>query len=356
MKRLCSLFKKDVILGIRNVYILLEIFFAVFVTILLVFIIPEDIKIEGRAYIYDETKVLESFIAANAAEEARRKGDYFVDSREEVIEGMREHRSAVGLIMTEKDNGRYGIQLLTQPYTTDAVVRYVDTEMEDFLSIIKPPRGVYPPDVYGTIRITALQSGLRDELPFNQRLLPPILLHMVGMMGVFAMVSLVGQERSDGTIRAFRASPASMWSFLLSKHLVLLATGFVTFSTLYLSVMGFGGYLPALLVMALTIIMGSSIGVILGGIFDNPMGAILWVLLLMIVLALPVVSLFVPVFSPEWLKLIPSFHTLFALDAAMFPDDNSHIIWQGLAALAGVCLVLFPLSGLIFGRLTRRGV
>ena len=223
--------------------------------------------------------------------------------------------------------------------------------MDDFLSIFTPPAGVYPADVYETVRIASLQKGLRDILPFNKRLMPPILLMMVGIMGLFAMISLIGQERADLTIRAFRVSPAGLLEFIVSKHLVILFTGLCSFSILYLPIIGFSGYLESLVIIVLTIILGSSLGVFLGSFFKNPIGAMLWVLMLMMFLALPVISLFSPIFSPEWLKLIPSYHTLFALDAAIFPDNNSHIIWQGAAVLAVINLILFPLSAIIFNKM-----
>ena len=59
-------------------------------------------------------------------------------------------------------------------------------------------------------------------------------------------------------------------------------------------------------------------------------------------------------YCPQWLKLIPSYHTLFGLDAVMFPDNNRHIIWQGVSILAVIDVVLFALSGLIFNKLIRK--
>lgn len=356
MKRIGNLFKKDLILGIKDVFILLELGFAVFVVLLLLFVIPENIEKDKTAYIYDATTLVKNFVYSTdeSVEVQRRKGSHYVDSREEVIKGMEEDELAVGLIITEKKNGTYRVEFLTQPYTKNSIVQDVELEMEDLMSILKPPGGIYPPDVYKSVKVSSLQQGLRDELPFNLRLLPTILMYMVGILGLFAMVSLIGQERSDATIRALRVSPASMWEFLISKHLLLLATGFATFSILYLPMMGFGGYPEALLLIILTILMGSSIGAILGGLFDSPIGAILWVLLLMIVLSLPAISLFLPSFSPQWLKLIPSYHTLFGLDAVMFPDNNRNIIWQGVSILAVIDVVLLALSGLIFNKLIRK--
>ncbi len=353
MNRIGNLFKKDLILGIKDVFVLLEVGFAVVILFFLLFLMPEDIKRESAVYVYDSTKVLENYAAASAGleEMEKKSGEHYVNSRDELIKGMMENRSAIGLIISKNSNGTYNTELLTQPYTTDAIVQYIEIDMEDLLSLISPPYDFYPKEVHESVRVTALQWGLRDEIPFNQRLLPPILLMMVGLLGLFIMMSLIGQERVEATLRAFRVTPAGMWEFLLSKHLLLIAVGFTTFSIIYLPMMGFSGYLPALLIILLTIILGSAVGVILGGIFDTPMTSMLWILLLMVVLGLPAISLFSPTFSPEWLKLIPSYHTLFGLDAAMFPDNNSHIIWQSAAVLGALDAVLVVFSAWIFGKL-----
>jgi len=356
MKRIGNLFKKDLLLGIKDVFILLELAFSLVIMLLLVFIIPEDIATTGLVYIYDSTGIVENFVKTYAADEASQMGEFYVHSRDEVIAGMVKDKNAVGLLISENAAGTYDVQLYTQPYTIEMIPKYINVDIEDLLSMLKPPAGVYPPDVYNSIRITSLQWGLRDELPFNQRLLPPVLLMMVGMIGLFAMISLVSQERSEGTIRAYKVTPARLWEFLLSKHLVLLVTSLATFSILYIPLMGLSGYPEALLIIMLTVLMGSSIGVILGAIYDNPMAGILWVLLLLIVLSLPAISLFSPIFSPDWLKIIPSYHTLFGLDAVMFPDNNRHIFWESAGILAVINVIFVPLSGLIFSRCVRKEV
>lgn len=356
MNRIGSLFKKDLILGIKDVFVILEIAFSVAILFLLLFVIPKDIKREASIYIYDSTNVVQNFIAkAVGLDEAKKNaGEYYVNSRKELIEGMVKDKSALGLVVTKNNDGTYNTELLTQPYSTEAIVRYIKIDMEDLLALITPPYNFYSKEVMSSVRVTALQWGLRDEIPFNKRLLPAILLMMVGILGLFIMISLIGQERSEGTIKAFKVTPAGMWEFLLSKHMLLIALGFTTFSIMYLPMIGFGGYLPALLIILLTIIFGSTIGVILGGIFDTPMAAMLWVLLIMLVLALPAISLFSPVFSPSWLKLIPSYYTLFGLDAAMFPDNNIRTIRQAIIFLGGLDIVLLFLSSWIFGKLIGR--
>jgi len=81
-----------------------------------------------------------------------------------------------------------------------------------------------------------------------------------------------------------------------------------------------------------------------------------YVVLLMMLLSLPAISLFAPTFSPAWVRFIPTYHTLFGLDAAMFPDNNSHIIWNGALILAAIDVVLATLAGWVFlNRIRKEG-
>ena len=353
LKRIGTLFRKDLILGIKDVFVLLEVAFAVLIVLLLLFVVPKDIRREAVIFIHDATGMVEGFVRRTMSLEAvaEKTGEHFVKSRDEVIAGMRKNRAALGLLIGRNSDGTYDVRLLTQPYTTRAIVRYIELDMEDLLTLITPPFNRYPPEVRGAVRVTALRTGARDEIPFNQRLLPAILLMMVGIVGLFIMISMTGEERLEGTLKAFRISPAAMGEFLASKHLLLLAVSFATFSIIYLPVMGFAGYLPALAIILLTVLLGSAVGVILGAIFDTPMASMMWVLSLMVVLGLPAVSLYSPVFSPAWLKLIPSYYTLFGLDAAMFPEDNARLVVQALIVLGGLDVVLLLFSSWLFGRL-----
>lgn len=357
MRRIANLLRKDILLGIKDIFILLEIGFSVVTVFLFLYLIPESFDTEATVFIYDESGVVEQFVSSTVPNHEDVMGEFYVDSRQELIDGMVENRSALGLEIRRSATGspeRYAVELLKQPYTTEAMAQFIEIDLEDLLSIIAPPAGVYPVDVYESVRVTALQSGLRDEIPFNQRIMPAVMLFMVGILGIFAMVSLVGQERGDQTIRAFKVSPASLWEFLASKNLTVLFTGMVTYSILYIPIFGLSGYLPGLAIIALSIVLGSGIGTILGSFIADPMASIGFIFLFMIVLGLPMVSLLAPVFSPGWLKAIPSYFTVYGLDAAMFPDDNTQVIWQSVGILAAWAAGLYILSGIVFTARARK--
>ncbi len=356
MRRIATLLKKDIILGFKDVFIILELVFAVVLVLLMLFVFPEDLNTEETVFIYDEAGVVEPFLDRLPEDIAELSGDRFVADRRAVIDGMVENRNAMGVVIERgaADGPRYDVELLVQPYTTSGMVDYIRTELEDLFAVIAPPADAYPPDVYDSVRVTALTEGMRDQIPFNQLLLPTVLLFMVGIVGLFAMISLLGQERADQTIRAFRVSPAGLWEFLTSKHLVILLTGMATFSILYIPLIGLHGYLPSLLLMALTIVFGSALGTILGAFMTDPMASIGYVILLMMVLGLPAISLFAPVFAPPWLKLLPSYYTLHGLDAVMFGEGISRTYRQSVGMLAVFAAGFSLLSGLVFTRRTRK--
>ncbi len=394
MRRMANLFRKDVLLGIKDVFIILEVGFAVAVVLILLFIIPEDIESEATVFIYDETGLVETFVQAYAGEFADQVGEFYVDSREAIIDGMTENRSALGLILSTgpgghgpgghgpggADTAALQIELLHQPYTPPALIDYVETDLKDmfavFASLGAAQEGVtipgpiaadlsavdvdgggpvgYPPEILERVRVTGLEEGVRDSIPFNRRLMPIVILMMVGILGLFSMVSLLGQERADQTLRAYKVTPSSLWQFVTSKHLMVLATSVLTFSILYIPMFGLSGYLPALLITALTVVFGSGLGALLGTFNDDPMGSIGWVLVIVIVLGLPAVSLLAPTFSPGLLRIIPSYHTLFGLDAAMFDHNGAQVIRESAAALAGFALVFYLLSGGVFVARSRR--
>ncbi len=358
MARIGNLLRKDIVLGIKDVFVILEVVFAILVMVLIVLVVPDEINNETQVFLNDETEILTEFMDRMMAEfgidAANDLGELYVDSREEVIAGVVDNPSAIGLVIAEGSSAPYSVELMSQPYTQPTLIDFVKVDMADVLSIITPPAGLYTPDVYQSVRVESLATGLRDEIPFNKRLMPLVLLFMIGIMGLFIMVSVLGQERADQTMRAFRVSPGGLWSFLASKHLLVVVTGAVTTSILYLPVIGTQGYLPSLIIMVLTILIGSSIGMILAAYFDNPMSSIGWVLLLILVFNLPTISLLAPIFSPGWLRLIPSYHTLFGLDAAMFPDNNANIIWTSIGVLGGVAAALYLVSGIVFGARIRK--
>lgn len=354
MRVLSNLYQKDIILGFKDVWIMLEIGAAVLITALILFVVPKEINRDAPVFIQDNTGIFKTIAQQFGADDKQQSGNLFVDSRDEIVEGMTRNKSAFGMIIQADPVNRFKVELLIQPYANEAMVDYFEVQMTDVFSMLSQHPNAYSPDIFQRVKVRSLQDNARDDIPFNQRLIPIILVFIVGFVGLFTMISVIGQERSDQTIRAYKVTPARLWQMLASKHLMLLTVGFITFSIIYLFPVGFNGYLKGLLIIIPTILIGNALGVILGSYFDNPMSGMGWVFLIVLLFGLPGISLFNPVFSPDWLRFLPSYYTLFGLDAAIFPDGYSNNLWISVAVLFGVATVLIPLSGLVFTRKMRK--
>jgi hypothetical protein len=135
---------------------------------------------------------------------------------------------------------------------------------------------------------------------------------------------------------------------------MMMTVGLLTFSIIFISTVGFSGYLTGLVIIIPTILIGSALGIMLGSFFDNPMSAMGWVFIFMVLFGLPAVSLFAPVFSPGWLKVLPSYYTLMGLDAVIFPDNYSNVFWISVGVLTAITVLLVPLSGWMFNHKIRK--
>ena len=351
MKRLLSMIRKDFILGFKDLFIILEIVMAIFMVLFFLFIVPEEIDVESKMYIYDSTGLFSHITQSLPKDDdgkLKKSAKSFVNSRQEVIDGIIKTKSAVGLVLKKGETTAFSVEMLKQPYTPKWLEEYLEIYINDLFSLLNPQLDAYSKSTLSKVSTKTLQENSRAEIPFNKSLLPPLYMMLCGIIGMFTMISLVGQERTDLTIRAFIVSPGKIGEFILSKHIIILFTGLLSFSIMYIPLMGIKTYPVALLIIFLTILIGSSIGILLASFFNNPMAAMIWVLLFMIIFSLPSVSLFMPGFSPLWLRVIPSFYTIFGLDAVMFSNDSTNIVKESLLVLSSMAFFSIIISSFIF--------
>jgi len=68
MSKLSNLYKKDIILGFKDIWILLELGAALMITAMLLFVIPENINQESSIYIQDKTGIFELMVKQMSGE------------------------------------------------------------------------------------------------------------------------------------------------------------------------------------------------------------------------------------------------------------------------------------------------
>jgi hypothetical protein len=70
----------------------------------------------------------------------------------------------------------------------------------------------------------------------------------------------------------------------------------------------------------------------------------------MLVLSLPSVALFLPSFSPLWVRLLPTYPMVFGLREAVFPTGNTQIFWNAVLVMLAANVVLLLIGSRAFDR------
>lgn len=166
---------------------------------------------------------------------------------------------------------------------------------------------------------TELLDPDAKTIPFNLRSTPIFICFEAIMVGFILGGALMLAEKQDGTVRALRTAPLGGMKYVLSKTLLFSLLG--TLYSLLICVMTVGFSINWGIFLLLTF-FGTAVFTMIGLAFTTPFrdmsGWFFSMALLLSVNMLPVISISSPAFSPFWMKLIPSYPVLMALQSAMF--------------------------------------
>ncbi len=328
LRRFSSLFARDALLAWRNGQIAVTLAIMV-IMILLVVLLPAQLRSAPPEVILDlmEGKPLyRAALASGAAMEA------FAADEDEFLKRLELKGSAIGVVARDGPAGP-AIELRAGASVPGSSLALLEASLDELLRVAdgRPSAARFP--------VESLEPA---PLPIalNLKGIPVFLIFEAGILGFLLVAVIVFQEKQEGTIRAYRASPGGTLAYLGSKTLV-----FVTLSLLYGA-----GVIAAGIVMGarpnlagtLLALAGASAALTLGGLgfacyFQNLSGWFFPGLGLLIVNILPFFSYANPAFSPGWMSLIPSYPYLRLTEAYFFnpgsPPSES-LFWPALAWLA----------------------
>ncbi|AHC14068.1 ABC transporter permease [Salinispira pacifica] len=170
-----------------------------------------------------------------------------------------------------------------------------------------------------------------EIIPVNLAGLPVFLALEVGILGFLLVAVFVFQEKQEGTIRAYRITPAGLWPYLISKAAVFLLLSLSYGIVVVAAGMGLGVNWPAVIALiAWASLFMTVFGLGFAAWFDNLSSWFFPGLAVLILNMLPFFSYIYPVFTPLWVSYIPSYGLLFALREALFPTGNPQLITRTL--------------------------
>ncbi len=181
------------------------------------------------------------------------------------------------------------------------------------------------------------------RVPENIRL-APVFICFEALISGFLMAGILMLEEKEGkTIKAYRVSPAGTLEYVTAKTILFGTIGTVYALLMAVFIIGFqfswsGFILMAFVSSSLFTLLGLSITVFFQDISS-------WFSLSVSFLALnmlTMVSYSSPSFSPAWIRVIPSWHMLFAFEKLMFGTGSG--IESTLLLVSAEVAVLFVLA------------
>ncbi|GAG39392.1 unnamed protein product, partial [marine sediment metagenome] len=188
-------------------------------------------------------------------------------------------------------------------------------------------------------------AGNVEKLSDRLNVLPVFLALNVAFMGLFIIASYIFLDKDEGTIRAFAVTPAKVWHYLLSKMGVMLVSGLMSGLVATAFIAGLKAhYLHLVLLLIACNAFGSALGLFIASFFDTMTKAMGWLYMSIIVLALAVVSYYMPAFSPLVIRILPSYPMLFAFRETLHEVSDLRYIYANVLGFSLAGVVLFLLS------------
>lgn len=312
MKGLLNLFKKDMIVALRN-----SLFWVLIVTLILMivvvkFAIPDEIEIRDNRVIYDNSqdKALEGVLLNTGLQE-----ENLVFSEEEVRKRVEENSQSVGIIYEGSLEDPH-FTVIHHGDINPQQQRLIDASLE---ALVVALRGVGQGGNY-EVEFVRPQGP-----PISRKLttIPSLLVFEVLILGFMYIALFMFQEKEEGSIRAYRISPGFTSQYILSKALVFMVVGLIYGFSLVIFTVGTSFNF---LYLAIAIIMGSALYTFLGGIvgvFFNSISE--WFVIgigLLMINMVPIISNLYPSFSPRFVTWIPSYPILSIFHEILFPTGK----------------------------------
>lgn len=341
LKRILTLMKKDIKLVTRNWYLFISIFVAVLFSLLVNFVIPENLSFEPRVFILDESEGMA--LHAMAVDLASKDNGTMVKTRQALEENVKESRTSLGMVLkgTLEDPDA---EFVLHGYENSKSKALLRLEMDDYYGKITKNIDV-PIKQIGSMRKTY-------EVTFNHSLLPMFLLMEPVLMGLFFIATLMLFEKSEGTVEAYAVSPGKTFEYLFSKITIMFLLGLVSMYFVTFTTVGLRANLGLMLLIALSgSFFGSSLGLFITSFFDRLSKAMVWIIFVSLLLSAPFASYYLPSFSPLLIRMMPTYSLLFALKETIYQTGQTDIVYKavGLSFMTG--MILF---GMVYTRYRKK--
>jgi ABC-2 type transport system permease protein/fluoroquinolone transport system permease protein len=333
MKRFLSLFVQDLVVTYRSGHVLITAIILAIVLALVAFL-PRSVATH-QELICDATP--EQALIDYLLEQGYPR-DLLFDSREDLAAALAKQPDKIGLVLAG-DLAAPRVEIIVQATQAEENIRLLQASLDSVLAELRgdPPAG---------LPAVELLRAPASPVPLNLNLIPIFLVFEVVFLGFFIVAVMVFQEKQEGTVRAYRVTPARTLAYVLSKTVLFAVLG-LAYGGIVL-VAAFGGsinYPPilAILVLSSSLITMLSLAV---SVFFRDLSEWFFVGVgILLVSSLPMISYALPSFAPAWMTWLPTYPAVFAVRNVLFHGAGlanvapalSYLLLLNLAAF-GACL------------------
>ncbi len=388
--RLLSSYKKEMIIAARGFYFYIEVFFAVIILLILMVGVKEEGISKQREFLfYEMPQAVKDAIIQKEVSEGRIEIAPPTEFKMKPLE-FKVTNSSTGL-ETEYIFNEDLLKLNTYKYydlnsgKLDKTV-YVTESEEDLIrisfqekslgaSIIMDNTGElsyrYYLEGYETkkfvdlIKILHNESRESLEKAFNsqnvkklstvkllnrrENLIPVVVVFMGSLMGFFIVMAYIFLDKSEGVIKAFVVTPATVGEYLFTKTLVIISTVIMSSSIITIPVMGLRpNYLLFYILLIISTFAFASLGLFVASFFDTISKAFGILYFLMVAMMVPAFSYFVPGFDPVWLRFFPTYPMIQSMREIVMGGDDIQYIGYSAVIFLIFGFILFGLSNYRF--------
>ncbi|NSW91668.1 MAG: ABC transporter permease [Firmicutes bacterium] len=337
MKKLYSLFMQDFSIALRNSMMWLVIIMIVLMAVTVKFLIPDNLEDDEVIYFYDKSEnamlktIIENITGTPGnngnnednkddnngynKETNENEGSIFLNSEEELEKAVKENRNSIGIIFEGNIQNPH-FTVITQTPLKEENANVVKASLENMIA------GISGLDRAQNYKLEFIRE---QSEPVSLKLfsVPGILVFEVLILGFMLVAVFIYQEKSEGSIKAYRISPGGTSLYILSKTLVFVVLGLIYGTFFVITTIGFpANYLK----FAAVVILGTALYTFLGfivAVFYNSLSKWLFPGVLVLVLnMLPILSSLMPAFAPEYIKWILSYPVISGMNEILFPTGK----------------------------------
>lgn len=380
-KKILNLVIQDTKIMFRTWFIYSLIFMCVVIIVLVNFIIPSEMNIMSKEIFFyeDGSDILELAVKVVIYQDSSYKTieekenaikEHIKSSKEELREAVVEDVNRIGIaIEGGLDNTiltiiHHGIESEKILNLIESMLGYVIKQLkivkvneEDIRNSLTDPGKLLNliNNFINSEKSQELNNDvnyhtdfLREEsesVSINKGLIPPFLVMEVIMLAFMIISIMVLQEKTDGSIKAYRVSPSGIWIYMASKLIIAVLMGLIYGFILIVFTIGFNvNYLYLFIILFLSCLLLSIMGLAISVFFNSLSDWVFGFLGVMIVLVLPMISYFNPAFSSPLINWIPAYPIIFGVREIVFPTGKDSMVLTIFLILAIECVIFFIIS------------